>query len=62
MDWGVRYLTLTLTLTQKSGGKEKLTLEGICDFIFVTLEGFYCSLPLFLINSFKTTVPHKITF
>ena len=22
---------------KKSGGKEKLTLEGICDFIFVTL-------------------------
>ena len=33
----------TLCKIKKSGGKEKLTLEGICDFIFVTLEGFYCN-------------------
>jgi len=44
MDWGVRYLTLT---PKKSGGKEKLTLEGICD---VTLEGFYCRIRAYTVK------------
>jgi len=28
MDWGVRYLTLTLTLTQKIGRKRKVDFRG----------------------------------